>query len=81
LNRRDLRRFEGGHDRTAVHAGTGTNINDVITFLDHFSVMLDNNDRVSKVSKVLQGIDKLLVVMLVQSDARLIEDVCHTNKL
>ena len=43
-------------------------------------VVLHHHDRITDITKVLEGLDQLFVIRLVQADAGLIEDVENTGE-
>ena len=69
-----------GDDFTAVHAGAGPEIDDVVGGADRALVVLDHDHRVAEVAQALEGGNQALVVALVQADRRLVEDVEHAHQ-
>ena len=64
-----------------VHTGTRTDVYYPVGSKHHILVVLYNNHGVAKVAQLLKREDKSLVVALVQTDARLVEDIQHIDKL
>jgi hypothetical protein len=64
-----------------VLAGAGTQIDDMIGGEDRVPVVLDDDHRVATALQLAQRADELLVVAVVQADARLVEDVEHPDQL
>ena len=60
--------------------GARTNIDDPVSGFHRFFIMLDNNQRIAKVAKTLQGIDELAIVTLVQTDRRFVEHIQDANQ-
>src|SRR5665811_339913 len=67
-------------DLTAVLAGTGTNVNDPVGGADRVLVVFDHDERIAEVAQPLQRLDQPMVVPLVQSDRRLVQDVKHPDE-
>src|SRR5210317_1515309 len=65
---------------TTVHAGTDPHIQDMICSQDCISIMLHDNDRIAEIPEFHQSIDQLLIVPLVQADARFIKDIENPRK-
>ena len=65
----------GDDDLAAVLAGAGADVDDPVGGPDGVLVVLDDDQRVAEVAEPDQGLDQPLVVALVQSDRRLVEDV------
>src|SRR5438128_2635793 len=55
-------------------------IQDIIRRADRVGIMLDHEDGVSQIAQSLKRVEQGVVVALVQSDARLVEDVKHADK-
>ena len=60
-----------------MDAGTRSDIDDVICCKDRILVMLDNNDCISEVAQVLQGLQQPCIVPLVKANRRLVENIKH----
>ncbi len=64
-----------GHHATAVLAGAGAHVDDVVGGLDGFLVVLDHDHRIAQVAQVGQGLQQARVVALVQADRGFVEHV------
>ena len=64
-----------GDDPAAVHAGAGTEIDDVVGLADGILVVLDDDHGVAQVAQAHQRVEQALVVALVQADRRFVQDV------
>ncbi len=62
-------------DIAAVDAGAGAEVHDVVRGAQGLLVVLDDDQGVADVAQVDEGVDKFLVVPLVQADRGLVEDV------
>ncbi len=71
----DLLGRAAGDDLAAVHAGSGTHVDQVVGRPDRLLVMLDDDHRVAEIAKALQRLEQAAVVALVEADGRLVEDV------
>ena len=58
-----------------MDAGTGTQVDDVISRSDRFFIVLDHQHRVAEIAQVQERVEQAPVIALVQSDGRLVEDV------
>ena len=65
---------------SAVDACTGTDINDVVRRAHRVLVVFDNYKRVAYVPEVAKSVEKLLVVALMKSYARLVENIQNSDK-
>ena len=68
------------HDLAAVAARAGANVYDVVSRKHGVLVMLDHDERVAEVAQPPQGRKQLVVVALVQTDGRLIEDIQYAHQ-
>ena len=68
------------HNLATTNARLRTNVNDIIGIEHHVAVVFYHNHGVAHVAQLLQRVDKTIVVALMQTDARLIEDVKHTDE-
>ncbi len=64
----------------ALATSTRTNIHYVVGILNHVAVVFDDYYRVATVAQFLERMYELLIVALVQTDARFIEDVKHIHE-
>ena len=69
------------HYLASEPAGTRTHIHDIICLLHHLLVVLDNDDRVAYVAERFQRAYQSAVVALMETDARLVEDVENVDQL
>src|SRR5688572_17339406 len=65
----------------AVFARTRTQIYQVVGDANRLLVMLDDDDRVAEIAKMMERAEKRAIVALMQADGRLIEDVEHARKI
>src|SRR5690606_35198551 len=63
------------YDLASVHAGAGTDVDDVVGKPDCVLVVLDHDHRVADVAQSREGAEQALVVALVQADRGLVEHV------
>ncbi len=63
------------HDLAAVLAGAGADVDDPVGDLDGVLVVLHDDERVAHVAQPDQSLDQPVVVALVQTDRRLVENV------
>ena len=68
----------GANDLTAVNARFRSDVHDIVGSSYGILVMLDDYKRIAEVTQILQGRKELVVVPLMQSDARLVENVQHS---
>src|SRR3982751_654162 len=77
---RDLVDRALGDDLAAVLAGARTHVDDVVGGAHRLLVVLDDDDRVAQVAKLLECREESRVVALVQADRRAVEDVEHPDE-
>ena len=58
----------------------GADIDDVIRIADGILVMFHDQYRIAQVAQVDQGVEQALIVALVQTDRRLIENIHNTHQ-
>ncbi len=75
IPRRSLR-----DDVATVDASAGTEVDDVVGLHYRFLIVLDDDHRVADVAERLQGREQSLIVTLVQSDRRLVQDIHDTRE-
>ena len=63
------------HDRAAVVAGAGTEVDDPVGVGHHRLVVLDDDDRLAGVDEPVEQAEQLLDVGEVEAGGRLVEDV------
>ena len=68
------------HDLAAVAARARTDVYDVVSREHGVLVVLDHDERVAEVAQPPQGRKQLVVVTLVQTDGRLVEDIQHAHQ-
>ena len=68
------------HDLAAVAARARTDIHNVVSREHGVLVVLDHDERVAEVTQPPQGRKQLVVVALVQTDRRLVEDIQHAHQ-
>ena len=68
------------HDLAAVASRTRTDIHNVVSCKHGVLVVLDHDERVAEVTQPPQGRKQLVVVALVQTDGRLVEDIQHAHQ-
>ena len=76
----DLLRSALGNDLTAVGARTGADIHDMVRSQHGILVMLHHDQRITQIPQVLQGIQQLIVVPLMQTDAGLIQNIAYPHQ-
>ena len=69
-----------GDDLAAVLAGARAHVDDPVGRAHRLLVVLDDDQRVAEVAQALQRADQARVVALVQTDARLVQDVQHAGQ-
>src|SRR5690606_38839356 len=67
-------------DLAAVAPGARAEVDDVVGGSDRVLVVLDDDHRVAQVAELLERAEQSLVVALVQSDRRLVQDVEHADQ-
>ena len=70
-----------GRDKiSAVQPGPGPEIDDVVGGANRVLIVLDDDDGVAQIAQALEGVEQPMIVALVQSDARFVENVKHADK-
>ena len=64
-----------GHDSAATLAAIRPDVDDVVGILDEVEVVLDDNDRIPFLDKLLQDVDELFHIFIVQTDGWLVEQI------
>ena len=77
----DLFRRSGADDTSAVDAGPGADVDDMVRGRHGLFIVFDHDQRVSEVAQAVQRLQQLGIVPLVQADARLVQDVQHAHQL
>ncbi len=68
------------HDAPSLRARAGADVHDVIGCEHRFLVVLHDDQRVPEVAQAAQGVQKLLVVMLMQTNGRLVQNVQYAHQ-
>ena len=71
----DLFRSAGGDQAAAVFASAGTDVNQIIRGAHGVFVVFHYENGIFEVAEMLQGGDELIVVALMETDARLIQNI------
>ena len=69
------------HHFTAFPTCVWADVDEVVGGEHHILVVFHDDDRVAKVAQLLERVDEALVVALMQSNRRLVEDVEHIDEL
>ena len=80
LDLADVRDAACGDDLAAVDARTGADIDNIVGLTHRVLIVLNDDQRVAKITQPLHRCNQLIVVTLVQADARLIEHVEHAGQ-
>ena len=65
---------------SAVGAGAGADVDQVIRCADAIFIVLDHDDRVADVSQPLERADEPRVVALMQADGRLVQHIADADQ-
>ena len=57
-----------------------TNIDDMVRCIHRILIMLDHNKRIAKIPQMLECGQQAVVIALMQANARLIQDIQHSDK-
>ena len=63
-----------------MDAGTGANVNQEIRRPHGVLVMLHHNQGIAQITQMCQGLQQFIVVALVQTNTRLVENIQHTHE-
>ena len=63
-----------------MHTRTRANIDDIVRSAHGVFVVLNNKDSIAQITQMAQCIQQLIVVALVQTDRRLIEDIQNAHE-
>ena len=69
-----------GHNLTTTAASLGAYIYNEVGMAHHLLIVLHDKNRVASIAQLLQCLYQAAVVALMQTDARLIEDVEYIHK-
>ena len=75
-----LFRGSGGHDGASVHPCAGAYVDDIVCLPHGIFVVLHYEEGVAQVPQLLQGLEKLVVVPLVQADGGLVQNIEHPHE-
>src|SRR5690606_34293174 len=75
LRRKNVLELALRDDMSAMRAGTGTNVHDVIRGADRVLIMLDDDHGVAEIAQSIERHKQALVVALMQADRGLIKDI------
>ena len=64
-----------------LSASLRTDIHDIVGSKHHILIVLNNDYCIADVTQLFQGIDETIVITLMKSDGRLVEDIEHINQL
>ena len=76
----DLVSCAHSHNFTAMFACSRSDIHDIICCKHGVLIVFHDNKRISEVSQMLERSEQLVIVSLVESDARLIQNICHADQ-
>ena len=74
-------RCAAGQQLTAVHAGAGAEVDDMVGARHHLVVVLDDEERVALVAQRFEHLDEPVVVAGVKADAGFVEHVEHASEV
>ncbi|MPM80488.1 hypothetical protein SDC9_127535 [bioreactor metagenome] len=78
--RRNLLRRANGNHFTAVFARARANVHHIVGRTNRFFVVFHHNERIPEVAHGLERLEQARVVPLMQTDARLVENVEHPHQ-
>ena len=64
-----------------MNARAGTDIDDIVRSEHCFLVVLDDDDRISRIAQAEKGINQLAVVALMETDTRFVQDIKDIDQL
>ena len=70
----------GADDLAAVDTGAGSDVDDRVRRVHGVLVVLDDDHRIAQIAQAFERCEQLFVVALMQSDARLVEDIEHAHQ-
>ena len=65
---------------TTKLTGAGTHVNDVVSCTNGIFIVLDNKYGITAVSELLEGLNKTVVVSLMEANRRLVQNVKDAHK-
>ena len=69
------------HDFSSHTPGFRPHVNNIIGIHHHIFIMLHNHHGITCITKRFQGTDQTVIVPLVQTNTRLIQNIKHINEL
>ena len=60
--------------------GAWTDIHNPVRFQHGILIMLNDDQRIAQISQILQRLQQLVIVSLMQTDTRFIQNVSYSNK-
>ena len=81
IRMQDIVERTGRDDPAALASGQRSHIDDIVRRPHHILVVLDHDDRIARIAQLLEAADQPLVVALVQTDGRLVENIKHVHQL
>ena len=75
LHRRNFLRRTARHDASAVRATFGSEVDDVVSALNHIEVVFNHDHGIANANQTLQHIEQLMDVRKVESRGWLIQNV------
>ena len=63
-----------------MHTGPRPDIKDIIGLADRFFVMLNNDDGITLIPKVLERVEKAIIVALMQANGRFVQHIENSGK-
>ena len=64
-----------------MHARAGSDVHHIICGADSVLIVFHHNQRVAQIAEFLQGGEQLVIVALVQTDTRFIENIQHAGQI
>lgn len=72
---RDFLRRAGRDDGATAAAALGAKVDDIVSTLNDVEIVFDDDDRVTRIDKLVQDLDQAVDIRDVQAGGRLIEDI------
>ena len=69
-----------GDDFSSVFSGTWSDIHNIIGFAHSVLVVFHDYHRIAQIPQMLQCSQQLVIIPLVQADAWLIQNICHSHQ-
>ena len=76
----DLLRCAAGHDLSAVDAGPGAHVHDIVGGPHGVLIVLHHQQGVAQVPQVLHSLQQHVIVPLVQADGGLVQNIQHSHQ-